>query len=376
MKFFAKHKGDLVMIAFFSVLCIAIPFIDLMPKVERQPGEKVRALVLDADNTHLERRGVLTSGFQTLKVRILSGTHKGAEFTAANQLRSQMELDKLFKPGDIILAGIPADSQPGVDIINAQDHYRVNLTIWLFALFALLLIAFGGLIGLKALISFIFTCQVIWFIMVPLCLKGFNPIIIAMLIVVILSAAIIYIVAGFTPTGHTAFAGAFSGVLASCIMAIFFTNLFRINGAGMPYAQALYYSGYEFLDLAALYTGAICLAASGAVMDLGMDVAVGMREVVQHHRSISRNELIKSGLRIGRSVVGTMTTTLLLAYSGGYLTLMMTFAANGVHPVDFINNPHVAGEIVKTIIGSFGLVLVAPFTAIIGGFILVRRRAR
>ena len=362
------------MIAFFTALCILIPFIDMMPKVEGQPGEKARAIVLEVDDTHLERRGVVTAGFQSLKVRILSGTYQGEEFPAANLLRSQMELDKIFAPGDIILAAIPAGSQPGVDMINAQDHYRVNLTLWLFGLFAVLLVAFGGITGLKALISFIFSCLVIWFIMVPLCLKGYDPVLIAMLIVVILSAAIIYIVAGFTPTGHTAFAGAFSGVLASCIMAIFFTQLFRINGAGMPYAQALYYSGFEFLDLAALYTGAICLAASGAVMDLGMDVAVGMREVVKHHPSISSGELMKSGLRIGRSVVGTMTTTLLLAYSGGYLTLMMTFAANGVQPVDFINNPHVASEVVKTIVGSFGLVLVAPFTAIIGGFILAQSR--
>ena len=67
-----------------------------------------------------------------------------------------------------------------------------------------------------------------------------------------------------------------------------------------------------------------------------------------------------------------MTTTLLLAYSGGYLTLMMTFAAQGIGPLDFINNPYVASEAVKTLVGSFGLVLVAPFTAFVGGFILLR----
>ena len=104
-------------------------------------------------------------------------------------------------------------------------------------------------------------------------------------------------------------------------------------------------------------------------MDLGMDVAAGMEEIVYHKPDISRKELVRSGIRIGQSVVGTMTTTLLLAYSGGYLTLMMTFAAQGTSPVDFINNPYVASEAVKTLIGSFALVLVAPFTAIAGGII-------
>ena len=111
-------------------------------------------------------------------------------------------------------------------------------------------------------------------------------------------------------------------------------------------------------------------------MDLGMDVAAGMQEVVQHKPSVSRQELTRSGLRIGRSVVGTMSTTLLLAYTGGYLTLMMAFMAQGVPLTDFINNHYVASEAVKTIIGSFGLVLVAPFTALAGGFMLLPGRKK
>ena len=104
-------------------------------------------------------------------------------------------------------------------------------------------------------------------------------------------------------------------------------------------------------------------------MDLAMDVASGIEEIDRRRSGLSRYELFNSGLRIGRSVVGTMTTTLLLAYSGGYLTLMMVFAAQGTSPVDFINNPHVASEVVKTLVGSFGLVLVAPLTALIGAWV-------
>ena len=104
-------------------------------------------------------------------------------------------------------------------------------------------------------------------------------------------------------------------------------------------------------------------------MDLAMDVASSSEELARKNPGMSVKELMFSGFRIGRSVVGTMTTTLLLAYSGGYITLMMAFAAQGVEPADFINNPHVASEVVKTLVGSFGLVLVAPFTAIAGAFL-------
>ena len=115
------------------------------------------------------------------------------------------------------------------------------------------------------------------------------------------------------------------------------------------------------------------LAASGAVMDLAMDIASGIDEVALRRPELPARELFVSGVRIGRSVVGTMTTTLLLAYSGGYLTLLMMFAAQGTPPRDFLNSPLVSAEIVKTLIGSFSLVLVAPFTAAVGARLLRRR---
>ena len=141
----------------------------------------------------------------------------------------------------------------------------------------------------------------------------------------------------------------------------------------MPYAQALLNGGFEYLSLSDIYIGAIFLSSSGAVMDLAMDVASGIEEVSLRRKGLPFKELFLSGIRIGRSVVGTMTTTLLLAYSGGYLTLMMMFAAQGTSPIDFINNPHVASEAVKTLVGSFGLVLVAPFTAVVGAWIFSRK---
>ncbi len=367
---------DLISIGVIVICCIALYYIDLSPNVHRDSGTKEKAEVLEVDNSDLMTMGLVQQGSQRLKVKILTGTWKGAEFAANNQLRAQMELDKIFVPGDIVLVGMYEGAEPKTATLNAQDHYRLGWTFLLFLLFALFLVLFGGLTGLKALLSFIFSCLVIWKLMVPFCLKGMNPMLLATIIVALLSAVIIFLVAGFTRKGVTAFLGAFSGVVASCFLAWLFTSLFRLNGAIMPYSQALLYSGYESLNLAQIYIGGIFLSSSGAVMDLGMDISAGMTEVVRHKEDISRRTLIGSGIRMGQSVVGTMTTTLLLAYSGGYLTLMMTFVAQGTQPVDFINNPYVASEVVKTIVGSFGLVLVAPLTACIGGFLLIPKRSK
>jgi uncharacterized membrane protein len=169
--------------------------------------------------------------------------------------------------------------------------------------------------------------------------------------------------------------GAFLGVLTSCIMAVVFTRAFHIHGAVMPFAETLLYSGFGYLNLVQIYIAAVFIACSGAVMDLAVDVAASMNEVACQHPGISRKALVKSGLNVGRAVVGTMTTTLLLAYSGGFITLLMAFMAQGIPLVNTFNFIYVAADILKTIVGSFGLVTVAPFTALVGGLILTPAKA-
>jgi len=182
------------------------------------------------------------------------------------------------------------------------------------------------------------------------------------------------LVAGPTLRGLVAFLGAFLGVLTSCLLAVYFTHKFKVHGAVMPFAETLLYSGYAHLDLARIYMAAVFLAASGAVMDLAMDVAASLDEVVRQQPDIPVLEAMTSGFRVGRAVVGTMTTTLLLAYSGGYVTLLMAFMAQGVPLTNLFNLIYVAAEVLKTSVGSFGLVTVAPFTAVAGALLYTRKR--
>ena len=357
------------MVVVFLLACVALWFLDILRTAPPPEGVKCKARVLSVDNSNIFTIGLLRKGEQHVRLKVLSGPFKGREFNGTNIIRANMELDKVFEPGDIALAAIPYDADENFTVI-AQDHYRIGYALLLFGLFGLLLLVFAGITGFNALLSFVFSCLVIWKLVIPLTLKGGNVLLITFAAVTLLSAVIIFLVAGMTRKGVTAFFGSILGVLASCAMAYVFTKLFKISGGMMPYSQTLLYSGYEFLSLPDIYIGAIFLSSSGAVMDLAMDVSAGMVEILRKRPDIPKHELIGSGMNIGRSVVGTMTTTLLLAYSGGYLTLMMTFAAQGIGPLDFINNPYVASEAVKTLVGSFGLDLVAPFTAFVGGFII------
>jgi uncharacterized membrane protein len=139
-----------------------------------------------------------------------------------------------------------------------------------------------------------------------------------------------------------------------------------------PFSETLLYSGFAHLDLTGIFLGGIFLASSGAVMDLGMDIASALNEIVLKNPEIERRDLIRSGFAVGRMVIGTMTTTLLLAYTGGFMTLLMVFVAQGTPAVNILNLQYVAAEILHTLVGSVGLVAVAPLTAVLGGYVMVR----
>lgn len=325
------------------------------------------AEVLEVDDSELQTHGLVEFGTEHLKVRL----RDGRVFSAENELRAQMDLDKRFVPGDMAIAIVPDDVNEG-DVLVVRDHWRTGWSLGLFAAFCALLCAFGGWTGAKALFSFVFSCLAIWKLLIPLALSGWHASTVSFATVAVLTAVIMYLVAGWTRKGFAAFAGSMLGVGASLALAHFFTRALHVNGATMPYAQQLLYSGYQSLDLQDVFIGAVVLASSGAVMDLGMDISAGIAEVSHHNPLLGFGSLLRSGLRMGRAVVGTMTTTLLLAYSGGYLTLLMVFAAQGTHPVDFLNSTIVSSEVVKTLVGSFGLVLVAPFTALVGAAVFAR----
>lgn len=337
-------------------------------------GDRVLAKVLSVDDSALQLLGHVKYGTQTLAVEVATGPRKGEKFFAGNTLRGQMELDNLFVPGDMVMAYLPADAEEG-SFLTVGGHWRLATMLVAFGVFALLLVAFGGKVGVNALLSFVFCCLVIWELVVPLVLEGWSASLVAFAATAAMTACIMLFVGGWTKKALSAFLGAMLGVAAGLGLAHFLGAMLGVNGATLPFVQTLVYSGAARLDLADVFIAATVLAGSGAMMDLSMDIAAGVCEVARHNPLLGFRDLCMSGIRIGRATVGTMTTTLLLAYSGGYLTLLMVFAAQGTSPLVFLNSPIVVAEFAKTLAGSFAIVLVAPFTAIVSAMLFARRRA-
>lgn len=336
--------------------------------------ERVKVEVIGVDNTQMKNAGLSLYGEQLCRVRILQGTYKGTERDGINLLSGKLEEDKVYVAGDKALAVI--DAKDGkITYINLVDHYRIHKEVFLVAIFIVVLIAFAGAIGIRSILSFVLTVMVVWKVMVPGFLMGIDPIWIGIGATTLLTTLIILLVYGNDRRSWGAILGSLSGTMLTCIMALYFVEDFKIHGAIMSHSESLLYSGFSHLNLTRIFTASIFIASSGAMMDVAVDITSAIAELMEKKPDLTKKEAILSGLNVGRAVMGTMTTTLLLAYSGGYMALLMVFMAQGTPMINILNLKYVASEILHTIIGSFGLVTVAPFTALTSGLLLGAKKS-
>ncbi len=359
-----------------SVILLAIPT-GFEGALQFRDAEKCRVLVEEVDNSKLIDTGLIRTGQQVCSVKILSGKFKGQLTEGWNMLGGSLSQDKLFRPGDIVQAIVHYETSESGTVfhsVNLIDYYRLKVEFILAVAFAVFLISFAGMTGMRSVFSFVITILVLWKILVPFYLKGFNPIMTGIVVVAIMTFIILALVYGFDKRLVSAFSGSMTGILFAAILSFVFTKQFHIHGAVMANSESLLYSGFQNLNLTQIFMASVFIGASGSVMDLSVDITSAVNEVVTTARKkgvpVTKREAVKSGMAVARAAMGTMTTTLLLAYSGTCIALLMVFMAQGTPVYNILNNNVVSAEIINTIAGSFGLAMTAPVTALISGTVL------
>jgi len=362
-----------VMVVVCGLLCL-IPDRNLN-EYSAIPRQQVR---IDAvDNSALYPIGIVYTGVQSCEVTVLTGENRGESGTAVNYLNSALDKDKLFNVGDVAYAMVQPIGEGAASAVSVTliDHYRSGTELWVFAVLAFALILFGGVIGAGALISLGASAIIIWKLLIPLLLDGINPVIASFVTVVVLTVVIDLLVAGFTRRCAVALAGSLTGTTVTFLLAMGLTFWLRLDGGDLPYVVPLLAQSSLQLDTRGLFIGMMFIANSGALMDLSMDVSVACEEVQRHCPTIGTTELLKSGLSVGRGVLGTMATTLMLAYSGNYLSMLMYFAGQGTPLLDVVNLKYVASQLVNTLVGSFGLVATAPLSAVVASMVYTHKHS-
>lgn len=379
-RFFANKKiwrrREIIFEIVMLLLCLSLFFLPSQFKKNNDGvnSETLSGQVLETDNSGLLRFGVVVQGEQKLKVKLASGTFKGEIVDLENVLTGSPDFDFVYKPGQRILLTVSFDKGK-IFMSRANGPDRLRPQLYLVLLFAVLLFIVLGRTGIRALLSFAFSVLMIWKILIPMFLAGWEPVSTALACVAVMTGGIMFLVGGINRKGLVAFSGALLGLGTTCVLALLFSEPFYVNGMVRPFARNVF-AICPGVNITRIFLAGIYLTSCGAVMDLAMDIAAAMHEVHRKKPNIPRRELFVSGLTVGRTVVGTMTTTLLFAYSGGWIFMMMWFMAQGIAPEIMFNTNFFSTEILNTLVGSFGLIAVAPFTAAIGAVLFTYQAAK
>ncbi len=310
---------------------------------------------------------------QKIKLEVISGEYKGKIFEIEHGISGNPSFDVIVKNGDKVIIGIEEHEEGNLEVYIMQ-HFRQNYILYLVILFILLLIVIGRMKGLKSIITLSLTMIAILKILLPLMLKGMNPILITILVSVGITIFTVFIVSGINNKSIATIIGTSSGVLAAGIIAYIIGNKANLTGFSSEEAVMLMYipQGIKF-DMKGILFSGIIMGALGAVMDVGMSISSSIDEVYNANKDLTREELFSAGMNVGKDVMGTMTNTLILAYTGSSIPLLLVFMAYKTSIQEIINLDVVATEIIRSLAGSIGLVLTIPLTALVASLLLKRK---
>ena len=304
-----------------------------------------------------------------VKLRMLTGEYKGQEFITEHTFSGTPGVDFEVNKGDKVIIYINKKDGELIDLHIADLERSDGLTI-LLILFVALLILIGGWKGLKALVALGFTIFSIFKILIPAIVNGYSPLPITIFVAAIVTILTMLIIAGFTKKSLSAMLGAIIGVVIAGLLALLFGNMCHLRGISSEECRMILLAPYLEVDLKGLLFSGIIIGALGAIMDVTMSIASTIDEIYRANPDISWKNLIKGGMNVGKDIMGTMTNTLILAYTGGSLPLLFLYTTYDISAVKIFNLELISTEIIRALVGSIGLVLSVPVTAFIASTLI------
>ncbi len=313
-------------------------------------SEEDREILGTDTSVHVQHvEAVITSGSQTGKVVVFEN-----------------ELTKLEKGDTVYMHYVKTID--GIEYYIFKDFKRHTELIVLSLFSVGLLIFFSGWQGVRALFSLAVSIGAIVFILVPLMLEGYNPILVSLGVATVVLASVLFLTHGFTAQTTIAFFGTFAAVLCTCLIAWISVTTMRLNGFGSDASVALNFATRGTLDFGGLLLGSIIIGILGMLDDVSVTQVSVVQQLKRANKSLSSTELYKRSIQVGKDHLGSLVNTLALAYVGVSLPLVLLFIhANSAVGLT-LNQEVVASELVRIIVGSIGLVLAVPFTTLVASW--------
>lgn len=308
-------------------------------------------------------------GRQILTVEILTGKFKGHVEDIENTFTGNPYRDLEVKEGDQVILLLELD-EGRLESVHLNGIARDRYIYIMLAVFIFIAVLVARTKGIKAVATLILMGFVIVRWLLPLILQGHNPLLLTVLFSSLITLVTLTIVGGLNMKTAAAILGTIGGVVAAGTFAWIFGGLTRITGFSEE-AQMLYFVDLPIdLDIRGLLFAGIIIGSLGAVMDVAMSISSSIAEVKLANPLLTFKGLFNAGYNVGRDVLGTMINTLILAYAGGSLPLLLLFMANNLNFMSIINMDIIATEIVRSIAGSFGLMVAVPLTAVAAALLM------
>ena len=313
-------------------------------------------------------------GDQELEIRILSGDHKDEIMTVTNYMSALFNVD--VDQGDRIIVRIMTDEE-GSYYASVFNYDRgIVLGVFLLIFFALLAVL-GGKKGVGALAGLLLTLGCIWFILNPCLIRGVPAVPVTIGVSAVAAAAGLIFLNGYSKKTLCAVCGCVGGVLAAGIAAAAVGTLSPMNGFNMQEAENLIlYGADKGLKISGLLVCGVLISALGAVMDVALGIASSVWEMREQNPDASAGSLFRSGMQIGKDAMGTMANTLILAFAGSSLNMLILVQTYDIPFLQLINTDSIALEVVQSVAGSFGILLTVPLVAFISARLMVHGRSR
>lgn len=304
-------------------------------------------------------------GTQSVIVLVKTGQYAGQQMLCDNTVGPLY--GGPVEVGDGVTVGLSTYSD-GTVRCYIYEYNRFPGLLFVVAAFLAVTVLVGGKVGVKSLVSLALTVLALIYVLLPLLLKGWPTVPTTFLVSVLVTAATFVILGGVDKKTVCACCGTLAGIALATVFGLIAQSVLRIDGYRQEYAEALLQlrqTEESGIGISGLVTAGVIVSALGAVMDVAMSISSAIQELTRVNDSLTAKDLLRSGMNIGRDMVGTMTNTLILAILGSGLTLVVYIYSLGLQPWQLLSSAYMSLEAISAVASSIGVMLAVPLTALI-----------
>lgn len=371
MNWIKKHRRHLVILFITAVFAVFLYQYNQIERVglydtEGKTFERARVVEILKDNTTESGNQI---GNQTVTLELLTGDYRGNTVEAVSS--SSYLYGAHCEVGMRVIAEVNESNDSLYVTVFSYDRTWMLYAIVL--LFLITLCVIGGKQGFNSAVALVFTFVCIVFLFLPMIYRGISPILAAVVVAVLTTFVTMYLIGGISSKSVTSMIGTIAGVGISAILAVVFGNLTQISGYNVSDIEQLEYVGMMTdVRIGELLYAGILISALGAVMDVAMSVASTINEIHFRNPDLSRKELFTSGIRVGKDMMGTMSNTLILAFTGSSINTLVFMYVYGYTATQIMNMYSIGIEIIQGIASTMGVILTVPIVSVICAWHLKR----